>query len=60
VIEEVLGGLKRLEAVFDSPAGTKESDEADILGRRSSCFCIAGASFVIDYLGISGNENPLW
>lgn len=24
--------LKRLEAVFDSPAGTKESDEADILG----------------------------
>lgn len=24
--------LKRLEAIFDSPAGTKESDEADILG----------------------------
>lgn len=24
--------LKRLEAVFDSPAGTEESDEADILG----------------------------
>jgi HTH-type transcriptional regulator / antitoxin HigA len=30
--EDYRKALKRLEAVFDAPAGTEESDEADVLG----------------------------
>lgn len=30
--DDYLMALKRLEAIFDAPVGTEESDEADILG----------------------------